>query len=253
MTIAWVQLFVLSEETDRYFAWTIAPPLSAAFYGGAAVIGFQSGREREWSRARLAVPGVIAFTWLPLGATLLHLDKFHLDEGGTAARIAAWAWLLVYVLVPVALTVAFVLQWRNTGPLAAPTQGVVSRTQPAWYRALFVALGAVALVLGAALFAVPEDAADLWPWKLTPLVARAMSAWLVGFGLLLWAISREPDRSQLRAGLTGIAAIGVLQLVALLRYVDSVSWSAAASWLYVLYLLNLVGLGIYGWLAPARH
>jgi hypothetical protein len=32
--LAGVQLFILSEQTDRYFAWTIVPPLTAALLGG---------------------------------------------------------------------------------------------------------------------------------------------------------------------------------------------------------------------------
>ena len=30
-----IQLFLLSEQTERYFAWTINPPMTAAFLGGA--------------------------------------------------------------------------------------------------------------------------------------------------------------------------------------------------------------------------
>ncbi len=31
--LAGIQLFVLSDATDRYFAWTIRPPLTAEFIG----------------------------------------------------------------------------------------------------------------------------------------------------------------------------------------------------------------------------
>lgn len=33
--IAGIQLYVLSEHTDRYFAWTISSPLTAAFIGAS--------------------------------------------------------------------------------------------------------------------------------------------------------------------------------------------------------------------------
>jgi hypothetical protein len=33
--LAGIQLFVLTEHTDRYFAWTVDPPLTAALLGGA--------------------------------------------------------------------------------------------------------------------------------------------------------------------------------------------------------------------------
>src|SRR5258708_2896965 len=33
-------LYVLADQTDRQFAWTIQPPLSAAFLGGGYAAGF---------------------------------------------------------------------------------------------------------------------------------------------------------------------------------------------------------------------
>lgn len=268
VTIAWGQLFVLSEDTEDYFAWTIAPPLSAAFlgafYGGAAVVAFLSGREREWDRARIGVPGVIAFTWLTLGATLLHLDKFHLDEGEAFARFAGWVWLAVYILVPTALTIAYVGQRSRAAKARAgvdsgtpspepPRTGpdpAVGAAPPLWLRALLVGLAAISLGMGAGLFLVPEDTPELWPWPLTPLVARAASAWLVGVGLLFWALGREPDRREVRAGFVGMVAIGVLQLLALTRFTDTVDWSAVRAWVYVLALVAMTAGGLYGWLAP---
>ena len=99
VTIAAIQLFVLSTETDRFFAWTIKAPISAAFlgafYGSASVIAFLSAREEQWARARVGVPGVIVFIWLTLLATLLHLDEFHLDSDHSLARSVAWVWVVV--------------------------------------------------------------------------------------------------------------------------------------------------------------
>lgn len=60
--VAGFQLFVLTEHTDRFFAWTIGFPLSAAFLGAgywaAAVLEFLAARERAWVNARPAVPAV---------------------------------------------------------------------------------------------------------------------------------------------------------------------------------------------------
>src|ERR1044071_3401066 len=94
--IAGIQLYLFSDGTDDGFAWPIPPPLTAAFLGAfylaACLIALASWRERLWENARVAVPGVLAFIWLVLLATLLHLDKFHLDDDRFFAALAAWVW-----------------------------------------------------------------------------------------------------------------------------------------------------------------
>ena len=79
-----ILLYVLSEQTDKYFAWTINPPLTAAFLGAgywaSFILEFLSAREQSWEKARIAVPAVALFTLLTLIVTLIHLDKFHLNS-----------------------------------------------------------------------------------------------------------------------------------------------------------------------------
>src|SRR5438477_11787365 len=99
--LAGLQLSFLTEQTDTYFAWTIAPPLTAAFLGAAywasCMLELLCARERTWARARLAVPAVLVFTTLMLVATLLHLDRFHLASPLPVARGVTWAWLAIFV------------------------------------------------------------------------------------------------------------------------------------------------------------
>ena len=77
--LAGFQLFILTEQTEHYFAWTIQPPLTAAFLGAgywsSFLLEFLASRERIWARARVAVPaeqadsyrqGWIDFYWKPL-------------------------------------------------------------------------------------------------------------------------------------------------------------------------------------------
>src|SRR5712692_507014 len=82
--ISGVQLFVLTDHTDRFFAWTIHPGLTAAFLGGGYLasffLEFLSARERVWAQARLAVPAVLTFTVLTLVVTLVHRDRFHFGD-----------------------------------------------------------------------------------------------------------------------------------------------------------------------------
>ena len=53
--IAGLPLYVLSEDTATWFAWTIDPPLTAAFLGAcywaACVLEILSARGRPWAEA----------------------------------------------------------------------------------------------------------------------------------------------------------------------------------------------------------
>ena len=73
--IVGIQLFTFTEQTDRYFAWTVNPPLTAAFleaaYWGACIMEFTASRQPTWTQARIAVPVVLLFTSLTLVATVL--------------------------------------------------------------------------------------------------------------------------------------------------------------------------------------
>lgn len=181
--LAGIPLFLGSDQTDQYFAWTIKPPLTAAFLGAlywaSVPLVLLSSRERLWARARIAVPAVLVFTALGLLATLLHLDRFHLSSTILVARGVAWAWLAIYVLVPPITLTLLVGQLRRPGadpPRQAPL--------PQWMRALLAMQAAVMLAFGVALFLMPEATSPLWPWALTPLTAPAVAAWLVG--LAVW-------------------------------------------------------------------
>src|SRR5215210_2221420 len=182
--IAGVQLFVLADYTDRYFAWTIQPPLTGAFLGafywcalGIIYFGAPGG---VWARARAGMPAVVLFTTLTLVATLLHLDRFHLNSPDPSTLFVTWAWIAVYVLVPPALVVLWLRQLRVPGDDPPPTSSL-----PRWYRGVVGIYIAVALTLGVVMFVAPQAAAQLWPWTLTPLTARAVSAWILALALLL--------------------------------------------------------------------
>ena len=81
--ISGTQTFVFAERTAELFAWTVNPPITAAFLGAgywaSGVVEFLASRKRVWAEARVAVPAMWLFTLLTTIATLLHLDRFHLD------------------------------------------------------------------------------------------------------------------------------------------------------------------------------
>jgi len=118
--IAGLMLFVGATETDRFFSWTIEPPLTAAFLGAAywaaAVVFVWAARQRHWSRwSTVGLPQLVVVVLL-LIATLLSLDKFHHNLYGRF-------WVVVYVLIPVVLLylVATELRSPRTEHAGGPT------------------------------------------------------------------------------------------------------------------------------------
>ena len=245
------QLYVLTEHTDAWFAWTIRPPLTAAFLGGGYGAGFLmvllALRTHAWAHARVPVVTVLVFSTLTLVATLLHRDRFHFAADGAVARFAAWFWLAVYVVVPVALVLLAVRQQRMPG--ADPER---RQPLPTWLAAVLVGQGAAMLVVGVILFASPDRSATLWPWTLTPLTARVVAAWLVAFGIASLLALLERDLERLEISAVAYTLFGILQLVALARYEDSVRWGSVAATVYLVLVLTVVPTGAYGLWTSAR-
>jgi hypothetical protein len=236
--LAVAALFVRPETTDRFFAWTVTPPLTAAFYGAAYLAGFTlvvlSLRADAWAHARAAVVTIFIFTLLSLVATLVHNDRFHFGSSAPVARGAAWFWLAVYVVVPVVLVVLLVVQARAPG-----THPERARRLPRPLAAALAVEGTVLLAVGVVLFARP-GLLTAWPWPLTPLTSRVVGAWLVSFGIAAWLAVYEDDLARLRAPAIAYLVFGLAEIAALLRYAHAISWQKAGSWGYLTFLVLVV-------------
>ena len=164
-TAAFVLTYILAEDTEQYFAWTVQPPLSAAFfgagYGAGALLAGLSLRERSWARIRPGVLAIIIFATLTLVVTLLHRDRFHFGAGGFAEG-SAWLWLAIYVVFPIAGVIALVTEWRalgsdppQAGPIPPALRGILAISR----RPGFARLGASPLPrVSGHLLAVDADA-----------------------------------------------------------------------------------------------
>ena len=254
--LAGLQLFVFTGRTGTFFAWTIANPLAAAFLGGsywaAVAIEALAGRQRLWANARIAVPAVFVFTVLTLATTLMHLGQFHLGARFAAGtQIVTVAWISIYILVPLLLLIVVVVQARTPG--ADPPR---TASLPAWIYAVLAAQAIALLGFGIALFAAPQQAAPLWPWKLTPLVAQATAAWLISLGVAATHALFERDARRLRPAAVGYLLLAGLQAIALARYPHRFDWHSASGITYLIFLATVLLTGAVGLargLAPNRE
>jgi hypothetical protein len=244
--LAGFQLFVFTGRTGTFFAWTIANPLAAAFLGAsywaAVSIEALAGRQTVWANARIAVPTVFVFTVLTLAATLMHLGQFHLGSHFAAGtRIVTWAWLAIYILVPLLMLIVMAVQARTPGadpPRSAPL--------PGWLLATLAVQAVILLGFGVALFAVPGQAAPLWPWKLTPLISQATGAWLISLGVAAGHSLLERDARRLRPAAVGYIVLALLQAIALARYPHQFAWGSASGVIYLVFLGGMLLTGAAG-------
>lgn len=227
--LAGLTLFTAPERTHEWFAWTVDPPVTAAFLGAAywasATVEWTSARAATWAHARVAVPSVLTFTTLTLLVTLAHLDAFHLgDDKQALTRGIAGAWIAIYAIVPMLLAVVWVRQRRADG-----TDPEGSHPLPTWVRACCIVMAAALLGLGVWLLVRPEQVAEWWPWHLTPLTGRAIGAWFVGLGVSAASTAREGDARRVRPVAIGAVTLALLAAVALLRYPSDLTWSGGGA------------------------
>jgi hypothetical protein len=238
--IAGVELFVGAESTDRFFSWTIDPPLTAAFLGAAywaacVLLGW-GARQREWRRARAALPAVFTIAVLLLVATLIHADRFHHDLFGRF-------WVAVYIVVVPLLT--YLIWAQPKDPRASPG----ARPLPGWLRGALVLQGAVLATFGVLLFVAPVGLQSIWLWPLSPLTGRAIGAFLCGFAVAAAFAVRENDLQRLYGSALAWATLGALELLALALHSGDLTSSGLATALYVVFFAGASALGVFGVLA----
>ena len=239
VTSVGVFTFILSTRTADLFAWTINPPLTAAFLGAnyfaAFFLALFAARERIWAYAAISYAVSVVFTSMTLFATLLHLDKFNFDN------VNGWLWTIVYVTVPPYLVLVGIKQLRVRGddpPRTAPI--------PGWIVALVSLQAVIALAVGVLLFLAPSTADEIWSWPLSPLTSRTVAAWSLALAAGLGFTAWQRDWTRVRIATPTYVAIPVLQFVALARFSDTVDWGDLKLWAYVVYLGGVLLLGLYG-------
>ena len=257
--LAVVQLLLLADVADQYWAWTIRTELTAAFlgaaYGAGLVLSLVALRQREWSRIRIPVLTVTAFTWLTAVPTVVHLHRLHLVDGGPFARLVAWVWLAVYLLIPLVCVVVVARQERRRAG-ADP----VLRPMPDGVTAVLAAEGVVLFAGGMLLFAggmtvhhdEPRSAAAFWPWALTPLSAQIIGAWLIALSVAAALAIHQGDLGRLQVSAMTYTAFGVFEIVALIWHWPQVSRQDAWFWVYLTMLAAIVATGAYGWWAARQ-
>jgi hypothetical protein len=257
--LAVVQLLLMADVADRYWAWTIHTEQSAAFvgaaYGAGLVLSLVSLRMTRWSEVRIPIVTVTAFSVLTTVATIVHMHRLHLADGGPAAQAAAWIWLAVYLVIPIACVVVIARQEFDRGP-AEPVERPMPRRLTRWLAVEGVVLFTAGVLLFLGGISVHHHGAtavtSFWPWSLTPLSSMVIGAWLIAFGLAAAMAIRAGDLCRLVVSAVTYLAFGVFEIVSVIWHWPQVSPSDPWLWVYLAVLGAIVVTGGYGWRAARR-
>ncbi|HEY7073736.1 MAG TPA: hypothetical protein VH418_00140 [Solirubrobacteraceae bacterium] len=210
-------LYLVPAQAATHYAWSIRPPIAAAFLGAGflagtvptALVVFATDR---WRSLRVLPPALFVLAVTLLAATIMHADRFRWGYPPT------WGWAAVYATVPVGVA----LLWRRQERNAEPAPAAHPALRPV--RRLSAAAGALLVVGAALLFAAPHRLGGLWPWELTPLLGRAVGPWYAMVGVMLLACARALRGPQ----------------EAIIPYATLAAWSALLLGLPVLHAGDIV-------------
>ncbi len=249
LIVAFVILYLFPNDTAALFAWTIKPSMTPLMMGGGYISGsyffvrlVMGGR---WSWYTLGFLPIAAFTWFMAAATVLHWDKFNHEH------ISFYAWLILYLVTPILVPVLW-FRNRSTDPGALAAGDV---TVPAPVRTAALLVGLALVTTTAFMFLLPDTAASIWPWTLTPLTSRVIAGWFALPGVLALMYATDSRWGSWRIVLQS-QAIGVaLILLGAARAWGDFRTDRPMTWVFVggLSMLLVALLGLYAAMEARRR
>jgi hypothetical protein len=242
LVLAFIILYFFPQLSAQRFAWEIVPNVMAVYMGaaylGGAYLFIRAVVGRHWHHVAPGFPAVATFTVFMLLATLLHWNRFDLGH------FPFQLWLGLYLITP------FLVPWVWLHNRGADTGAPEAREVivPAAVRRGARVLGLGMLAIAIAAFIFPQVLIAVWPWPLTPLLARVLAGWgaLIGVGNL--GVAGERRWSAWRVGVESIGLWHLLFLVGAIFHSQDFTHAQLFNW-YILsvavLLIAMAALYIY--------
>lgn len=220
-------LYLRPADTDQLFAWKLGPSMTARMLGAAYMGGvyffLRVLLAKRWHTVALGFLPIVAFTSVLSIATILHWDRFN------HGHISFITWVVLYFTTPF-LVMGTWLRNRQTDPGTPEAQDILL---PPVARYALGSLGGITLLISVLLFLWPAGMIGAWPWTLTPLTARVVSAMFALPGVLGLYMAQDGRWSSARSMLESqTLSIALIVLAALLSWQDFNPASPGA-WLFV--------------------
>jgi hypothetical protein len=227
LIVASAILYLWPNDTGRLFARPIKPPMTAMMLGAAYMGGIYFFSRviaaREWSAIKAGFLPVTAFASLLGVATILHWDRF------THGHVSFWAWAGLYFTTPFLVVASWLINRQSDPRVREPGDPAI----PLWLRAILGSVGVVNVAISLMLFVLPDAMLTMWPWTLSPLTARVMSAMFALPGLVALGLASDERWSAARIILEAQALSIALILIAALRAWSDFKPNGAATWLFI--------------------
>jgi hypothetical protein len=239
-------LYLIPQFAETHYAWAVKPPINAAFMGagyaaGMVATGLALFRAKRWRSIRPLFPGFFVLGLSLFVATLLHAERFKWDYPLT------WVWTFVYFAIPFGSSLIWYWHERGNNTLSArdPRLNTI--------RIVSLVLGIVLTIATALLYFAPELFLNVWPWQITPLLARVFAGWyfLGSFFLLSTGITLRKAH-ELPVSFATLVAWNILSLLLIVLYSDSIRFATTGFWVWTLFHLAFLFFTTWVTLKAAR-
>lgn len=214
--------YFIPTQVDKAIPWLV-PPLHARFLGSMYLSGMTfmiAGIfSRRYFEVKVMIRVIAVWTGMLFVVSLFYLGEFDFSRG------PVWFWFGAYILYP---AIALWLMWRDRNQ----KEEIQGTPLPGWVKTYLLVQGILVALLAAALLFAPDMMVDVWPWKITRLLAQIYSAPFLAYGLSSWMISRASTWQEARVIVMGtfVFALGVLLASFIHRGLFSLANPSALIW-----------------------
>ncbi|MBL8090590.1 MAG: hypothetical protein KF758_07015 [Anaerolineales bacterium] len=227
--------FFVPTEVDRAIPWLV-PPLHARFIGAiyfsATVVMFGGMLAGSYADAKVSI--LISTIWTGM---LFIISLFYLNEFDFTHK-PVWFWFGAYIVYPI-IGAWFLWKHRN---LQEPFYG---QLLPNLVKKYFLVQGVVLILLSLALLFLPDVMLNLWPWKITRLLAQIYSSPFLAYGVASVISSQQKTWHEIKVVATSIFVFAILILIASFIHIELFSFERIASYVWFggfLISANILGL-----------
>ncbi len=234
-----VFLYVLPHLAETLYAWSIKPPINAAFMGagylgGTVATGLAFFSARYWRSVRPFIAAFFTLAATLFIATLIHADRFVWSYPLT------WVWTATYALIPPLAVIIWFVHERATKAHAERDARLNTIRLVNWLP------GIVMTVLGILLYITPQSFMADWPWQITPLLGRAFAAWYLLAGIMSISMAYSTRQAhELIIPIATLVAWDVLTLLLPIFFGSDMHTDIITFWLWIgLHGISLI-IGVY--------